>query len=446
MTSPASPASPRRRVLIVSPNFPPINAPDMQRARLALPFLREHGWEPVVLAVTPESSGTGVLEPLLEQTYPADIQIVRVTGIPPARTRWLGIGSLWWRCGAALRQAGDALLAREKFDLVFFTTTQFDAFTLGPRWLRRFGVPYVLDYQDPWINRYYERTNTRPPGGWLKFNLTQWFARRREPAVVRKAAAIVSVSESYTRDLAANYPELDATRITLLPFGASAADFAVAARHQPARSLVNFEDGCFHHVYAGRAGPDMAFALTALFRAFQRFRSTDPARAARMRFHFIGTDYAPPTQARQRVAPLAVAAGVGDSVHEHPARVPYFDALHYLIRADALVVVGSDDASYTASKLFPYVLARRPTLLAFHQESAVLQFATQLGVGTRFAFPDTSDGAALADVIHDRWFAGGGHLEASLFDERTFAPFTADHLTAQLAGVFDRAEARRTTT
>jgi len=40
-----------KRVLIVSPNFPPINAPDMQRVRMSLPFYRDNGWEPVVLAV-----------------------------------------------------------------------------------------------------------------------------------------------------------------------------------------------------------------------------------------------------------------------------------------------------------------------------------------------------------------------------------------------------------
>ncbi len=41
-----------RRVLIVSPHFPPTNAPDHQRVRMSLPYFQENGWEPVVLAVT----------------------------------------------------------------------------------------------------------------------------------------------------------------------------------------------------------------------------------------------------------------------------------------------------------------------------------------------------------------------------------------------------------
>jgi len=72
-----------KKVLIVSPHFAPTNAPDMQRARLALPYFKELGWEPVVLAVAPEFIEGGVLEPLLESTYPADTRIIRVKGISP---------------------------------------------------------------------------------------------------------------------------------------------------------------------------------------------------------------------------------------------------------------------------------------------------------------------------------------------------------------------------
>ena len=41
------------RVLIVSPHFPPVNAPDHQRVRMSLPYLGEFGWEGHVLAVVP---------------------------------------------------------------------------------------------------------------------------------------------------------------------------------------------------------------------------------------------------------------------------------------------------------------------------------------------------------------------------------------------------------
>ena len=66
----------RRRVLIISPHFPPVNAPDMQRVRMSLPHYASNGWDPVVLAVLPDD-GAAAREPELCATYPPSIRIVR---------------------------------------------------------------------------------------------------------------------------------------------------------------------------------------------------------------------------------------------------------------------------------------------------------------------------------------------------------------------------------
>lgn len=430
---------PLRRVLIVSPHFPPVNAPDMQRARMVLPYLRDHGWEPVVLAMRPEVIEGAVLDPLLEQTYPADIRLVRTGGLSSRLTRWAGIGNLWWRAGRAFTRAGDALLREQSFDLVFISTTQFNAFQLGRRWQRRFGVPYVLDYQDPWINPYYRRTGTRPPGGWLKFTLSQFIARRIEPDALRHAAGIVAVSDSYAQGLAETYPWFAPERVRLLPFGAAPADFVAARTHRPARPLVDFSDGNFHHVYTGRCGPDMSLAMTVLFRAFKRFLRSHPGQAAKTRFHFIGTDYAPPPLGRFWALPIAAAEGVGAFVQEHCYRVPYFDALHYLTHAHALVAIGSNDPTYAASKVFPFVLAERPILLIYHTNSLVLRFAQTVSAGLPFQFDGPADIERLVEEVHQQWFCGEARHHYRGFNAEAFRPFTAEALTAELARVFDRA-------
>jgi len=432
-----------RRVLIVSPHFPPVNAPDMQRARLALPHLRGLGWDPVVLAVSPGLVEGAVLDPLLSETYPADVTVVRVGGIPARLTRRIGVGSLWWRCGGALRRAGDALLARERFDLVFFSTTQFDAFTLGPRWWRKFRVPYVLDYQDPWVNDYYHRTHTRPPGGHLKYQFSQFNARRREPSTLRHAAAVVAVSPAYGPDLRRRYPWIDPARLHHLPFGASDGDFALARRHRPAQPLVPVGDGNVNFVYAGRCGPDMTISLTLLFRAFARYRQTHPAEASRMRFHFIGTDYAPPPLGRYWALPIAQAENVAEHVAEHCYRVPYFDALHYVMTADGLIVVGSNDATYSASKIFPYLFARRPLLTLVHEASLMLELARDQGIATSYGFPAIELSApefpALVDRVYQEWFVDGGWQRQPGGDLDALHTHTAAAMSGRLAAVFTAA-------
>jgi hypothetical protein len=414
----------------------------MQRTRLALPYFRARGWEPVVLAIGPKFIEGGVDDPLLEETYPSDIRIERVGGIPPWVTRWVGIGSLWLRCGRALRHAGDKLLREERFDLVFFSTTQFDAFTLGPRWKAMFGVPYVLDYQDPWVNDYYSRTGTTPPGGRIKFAMSQWSARRSEPKVLREASGIIAVSRAYGETLAKCYPWFEGAGVVFLPFGAARNDVEIARRHKPADSLVNFGDGCFHHVYTGRCGPDMSTSLTIIFRAFKIFLAAQPAQAGRIRFHFIGTDYAPRPFGREWAMPAARFEGVEAYVDEQCYRVPYFDALSYLVNADALVGVGSNDPTYSASKIFPYILAKRPMLLVFNALSQVLEIAHVVKCGKSYAFDDSSDVDLLAAEVAREWFLEGKMYETVETDQSAFRPYTAEGMTDQLVNCFDEALGR----
>jgi hypothetical protein len=156
-----------------------------------------------------------------------------------------------------------------------------------------------------------------------------------------------------------------------------------------------------------------------------------------MRFHFIGTGYAPPPLGREWARPVATAEGVGEFVFEHCYRVPYFDTLHYLQRADAVLAVGSNDPSYSASKIFPYILCRRPLLLVYHRASPVMQFARAVSAGTRFEFEDEAQIDAVAAAILANWFAQPARRTSASFDEHAFEPYLASTLTRRLTTLFD---------
>src|SRR6267154_4906618 len=118
-------AAPTKRVLIVSPHFPPINAPDHQRIRTALPFLEEYGWKAAVLAVHAEYV-EGVEDPLLEKTLPATTRIVRTRALLVRWTRLFGVGSVALRALPFLWMAGNKLLRKgPTFELIFFPRQRF---------------------------------------------------------------------------------------------------------------------------------------------------------------------------------------------------------------------------------------------------------------------------------------------------------------------------------
>jgi len=430
-----------KKVLIVSPHFTPISAADMQRARLALPWFRQYGWEPVVLAVEPELVEAAAIDPILEETYPHDIRIVRVRGIPHRLTRPFRLGSLWLRCGYALRRAGDKLLHSEKFDLILLTNTEFPSFLLGPRWLKKFKVPYILDYIDPWINDYYKNTNTPPPGGKLKYALSQMKAKRHEPLVIREAAAVIAVSSSYGPELCARYPALDSSKTYHIPFGTEPADIELALKNPPVSSLIPSEKGRINFVYTGRAATDMARSLRLLFRAFYKYKGSHPQEATRMHFYFIGTDYAPRPLGKLWVMPVAEQEGIADHVTEHCYRIPYFEALYYLCTADALMLVASDDPRYSASKIFPYLHTKRPLITIAHKDSLMLKLARDEGHLSCFGFSETltpEDEIKIVDEIYHDWFLNRGYAKlGSSAKNQLLRAHTAEIMTQNMINIFN---------
>jgi hypothetical protein len=186
----------------------------------------------------------------------------------------------------------------------------------------------------------------------------------------------------------------------------------------------------------------MTTSLSILFRAFKIYLGAKPSEAERIRFHFIGTDYAPKPFGREWVMPVAIEEGVEKFVAEHCYRVPYFDALYYLLGADALLAVGSNDPTYSASKIFPYILAERPMLLIFNHLSPVIAIADRVNCGARFAFRDSADIDRLSKQIAEEWFLNGNMEKVVEISRSAFLPYTADAMTGMLAACFDKAVER----
>lgn len=383
------------RLLIVSPHFPPTNAPDMHRARTALPHLRDLGWEATVLAVDPQDVAAPRDDQLIAG-LPAHVPIVRCRAWPLRVTQRFGLRTLGWRSWRALDRAGSALLRTGQFDLVLFTTTQFLVTTLGPRWLRRFGVPYVVDLQDPWLTDYYERPGAPPPPGGWKYHFAHFVAKKLEARAFRDAAGFISVSPAYFDALARRYPWFAAKPQAVIPFGVEPSEYT-ANQPTSAPAFVR-EPGHIHLVSVGALGPIMASAIRALLTQVQDLRARSPELASRLRLHFIGTSYAPAGQAKASVLPLAADLGLADLIAEQTDRVPWRTAQATMQAADGLLILTSDEASYTPSKIAGCFLARRPALVVTGAESGAARLTAELGFGLRLD-PSGHTPMALADFL-----------------------------------------------
>ncbi|MDX2215591.1 MAG: glycosyltransferase [Oculatellaceae cyanobacterium bins.114] len=426
------------RVLVVSPHFPPVNAPDHQRIRTALPYLQEFGWETHILAVHPDQV-PHPQDPNLAKLLPAHVPVTRTPALPARYTQRFGLGNVGWRCLPYFAKAGDRLLAQGGFDLVFFSTTIFPVMTLGRRWLHRFGIPYVLDFQDPWRSDYQHKLGTQPPGGQLKYRMTQLLANICEPRAMRRVDQVISVSPAYPRTLQSHYPWLQDEQFTVLPFGAPESDFRQLASLNIQQTLFNPKDGKRHWVYVGRGGSDMAIALRALFLAIRQVCECHPNLRQIIHLHFVGTSYAPPHLTVKTIEPIAHDCGIADLVTEHPSRIPYFEAQQVLVDSDAILLIGSDDPSYTASKLYPCILAQKPILAVVHEQSSVVDIMRHCQAGQVITFNTTTgtDHLVRSLLPHIQTLAISPEMQPQT-NWDAFQPYTAREMTRKLCAVFDR--------
>jgi hypothetical protein len=348
-----------KKLLIVSPNFPPADAPDAHRVRMNASTYRSAGWEPTVLCVHHGDTGRTVDLRLL-QTLPEGL---RVEGVQADDTTWarrLGISAIGLRAYRSLGAAGDELLSNGRFDLVFISTTAFPLMALGRRWLRSFGVPFVLDMQDPWYTSPPESIALQRPGA--RHAAMRRVHRFLEQGTMPEAGGIISVSPRYVEALRQRYPQLRERPSEVVPFGFSRNDLAVArAVGRPWPALAEARGrGRIVAFSAGRVNDSMASSLETLLKVLQQRTAGGTAMFGRLSLMFLGTEYGA-SPGVGRIATLAARMGLADRVTEQASRLPLLDAFRSLYDAEVLIVLGSRDLAYQPSRFYQCVSIGKPS-------------------------------------------------------------------------------------
>jgi hypothetical protein len=303
----------------------------------------------------------------------------------------------------------------------------------------RFRIPYVIDYIDPVVTDYYWKLprSERPP----KYEMAYALARLMEPYALRHVSQIVGVDTSYTAGAFSRYSFLASVEATGIPYGGEPADFKYLSEHPRPNRFFDKNDGLLHISYVGRGGVDVLPVLRAVFQAIKLGLQRAPQIFNRLRLHFVGTTYAPDAAGRYQMLPAARDAGIDSLVEEHPARVSYLDAIQILLDSHALLVLGSDSAHYTASKVFPYILAHKPLVAVFHEASSVVRILQETQAGQVVTFGNgCSPGQKIeeiAELLRHTLSLPRGSRPPTIWE--AFGPYTAKAMTSLLAEVFDKA-------
>lgn len=420
-----------KRLALLSTYFPPGNLAGVHRARLWSQYLREFGWEPTIVT-TDSSYYEERLDPALTTLVPPDAKVIYTRALPARPIRLvgdLGIRAFWWHYKAL-----SELAARGQIDFLLITVASHYSSVLGRMIHRRFGIRYGIDYQDPWISES-PRTYRPLSKAWAN----QKLARILEPWAVRDAALITGVAPGYYSGVLERNPGVAARAVTAaMPIGGSEKDFEIVRKASPPPFLFDPDDGLFHIIYAGALLPAGVTVVEAFLQGLARLRANTPAAAARLRVHFVGTGRSPNDEQGHQILPLAQKAAVTDMVTEHPHRIGYVDSLNHLMRAKAVLVLGSTERHYTPSKLFLAVLSRRPVLAVLHEASTAVDMLAAAGAGRTIVLPEGTVPDPAVIAVELQALVERPAYDPDAVDWSAFDTYSARNSARLLAAALDR--------
>ena len=422
------------RVLIISPYFPPSNAADMQRVRMSLSYFQLFGWIAEIVAVDHKHSNL-VKDDLLLESVSQDTPVHLVQALSKKWTAKLGLGSIAIRSIWFYIQKVNILLKQNKYDLIYFSTTQFPVCILGAYWKHKFNIPFVIDMQDPWLSDYYQNKpkSEQPPKYWFSYRLNKYL----EPIAMKKVDGLISVSEAYIKTLQQRYPQTRTIPTSTITFGAFEKDFDIANKNTSLlKPAFKRKEGLIHIVYVGRGGNDMQEAIGILFMAFKKGLLEEPELFKKLRFHFIGTSYAANGKGKPSVRPLATDLGISEYVEEQTDRISFYSSIKTLLETDALMVLGSNDQQYTASKIFPYILAKKPLLAIFNPLSSASNIIKECNAGTLINLLEREKGIKevycfLLELINNP-------LKVNKTNWANFTSYSAENMALRQCELFDK--------
>ena len=424
------------RVLVVSYYFPPAGGPGVQRVLKTVRYLRETGFEPVVLTVDdgayPSRDGS------LAADVPDDVETIRTRAPDPfalyarltgravptgavdgsgARARW----ALWLRANVFLpdarvgwvpfarhagrRRLGQAARLADPFAAVVTSGPPHSVHLVGRR-LQKTGVPWVADFRDPWtgINFYHDLPMSR---------FSRALDRRLERRVLRRADAVTTVSPTWAR-LLERQGGLAPGAVTVVHNGVDEADLAAAEGEAVRRDA--FVLAHVGSLYATR-NPE------AVWRAVRRLRAA--GRAPRLTIRLVGT-----TDRAVRQSAQATGAPV-----EAVPYVAHAEAVREQARA-ALLLLSIEpfpaDGGMVTGKLYEYLASGRPVLGVGPAGGDAAALLAETAGGAMFDRGDV-DGLAAEIDRHYRAWEAGAPLAGAAWD--AVAPYTRRAQTARLADV-----------
>lgn len=370
----------RPRVLIVAYHFPPVaGSSGMQRTLKFTAYLRENGWEPMVLTVTP-----GAYEQITDgqmAEIPPSMVVERALAFDSARQlaikgrypRFMALPDRWQSWWPAAVWKGMALIRRHRPAALMSTFPIASAHLVARTLQRLSGLPWIADFRDNMTDPDFPRDPT-----------TWRFNRKLEAATVRRCTRAVFTTPGTLAMYAERYPELPRERWAIIENGYDEENFVDASRGLQVPAPEAPREGPLRLVHAGILYPEERDPRP-FFAAVAALKRAGEVDAARLRITLRAT------ASDALYVPMLREAGIDDIVELAPS-VNYRGALQEMMVSDGLLLFQAAMCNHQIpAKLYEYLRAGQPILALTDPAGDTARTLREAGTGLICNLADAQD-------------------------------------------------------
>lgn len=438
----------RKNVLFCAYLFPPLGGAGVQRSLKFVKYLRDSGYEPIVLTVGNNDGRTSIDKSLLNE-IPDGLNIIRVDWdifIPellPSRkhmeiinlyggvvqsSRWLdACMAMWEKHDTRLIPDGqliwvnecleriEGLLDLTDIDIVYTTGNPFSTFMLGYYLKEKYGMKWVMDYRDPWMSS--------------QFYLDNYYADRKyshalqkelEKCLILQADAVVSVAKGVSDDMNREYG-VSPGKLFEVTNGYDEEDFnGIPSRKSRNRKWTVCYSGT---VYGNR---DVLVVLEAVNSLIQEGK----AAKQELRWIFNGT-FADGWKEK-------IEAADRYGIVEFNGYLSHLESLKLTINSDLLILCGESGSGtnivYTG-KVFEYLRTEVPILSLSAKGGVLSHILDETKAGRNF---DYGDKEGIREFVLEQYHIWkNNELLAVHADKTAIRQYSRENTARKLAGIFD---------
>lgn len=438
----------RKKVLFCAYIFPPIGGGGVQRSLKFVKYLRDFGYEPIVLTVG-ENDGKLVRDETMLAEVPDDITVIRINtkvflpevlswkeqqeiynlycGVTQSKEwmneylkviqnthiRLIPDNQIIW-VNECLKQIEQKLDLNE-IDMVYTSGNPYSIYLLGYYIKNKYGIKWVQDYRDPWMtNKYYLEKYRKD------INITQRLQKQLEEKLVWKSDAVLVVAKSMIEEYVTEFgvPE---DKIFEITNGYDEDDFSNIHLKGDRNNKFTL---CYNGmIYIDRSPLELLNYINELIEEGQIL-------ADDIQWIFNGTLE---NKWRQKIDCLDRY-----NIVKYNGYLTHSESIKSAMQSDILVLFGAQGGAtkvFYTGKVFEYIRMRKP-ILSFSTEGGVLtNILSETQTGENFEYDDREN---IKKYLVQKYQSWKNQEEIICGNEEAIQRYSRKNITKRLAEIFDK--------